>query len=57
MEHGRYSDTIVKVVTTQLQEDAADGKLRHFHAMPYGAGSIWGVTAGILRHLYERLYS
>jgi 8-oxo-dGTP pyrophosphatase MutT (NUDIX family) len=33
-----------------------DGKLRHFHAMPYGARNIWGVTAGILRNLYERLY-
>ena len=34
-----------------------DGKPRHFHAMPYGARNIWGATAGILRNLYERLYS
>lgn len=33
-----------------------DGQLRHFHAMPYGERNIWGVTAGILRNLYERLY-
>jgi hypothetical protein len=24
--------------------------------MPYGEWFIWGVTAGILRTLYERLY-
>jgi hypothetical protein len=24
--------------------------------MPYGERYIWGVTAGILRNLYERLY-
>ncbi len=53
VEHGRYSDTVVNVVTTQLQEGAADGKPRHFHAMPYGHGArnIWGVTAGISRNL------
>jgi hypothetical protein len=57
MEHGRYSDTIENVVTTQLQEGTADGKPWHFHAMLYGARNIWGVTAGILRNLDERLYS
>jgi len=34
-----------------------DGKMRQFYAMPYGERHIWGVTAGILRNLYERLYS
>jgi 8-oxo-dGTP pyrophosphatase MutT (NUDIX family) len=34
-----------------------EGKLRRFHAMPYGTRNIWGATAGILRNLYERLYS
>jgi hypothetical protein len=24
--------------------------------MPFGERYIWGVTAGILRNLYERLY-
>lgn len=33
------------------------GEIRHYHAMPYGGLDIWGVTAGILRKLYERLYS
>jgi 8-oxo-dGTP pyrophosphatase MutT (NUDIX family) len=32
------------------------GRLRRFHAMPYGDRYIWGATAGILRQLYERLY-
>jgi 8-oxo-dGTP pyrophosphatase MutT (NUDIX family) len=34
-----------------------DGKLRQFYAMPYGERYIWGITAGILRNLFERLYS
>lgn len=28
-----------------------------FYEMPYGGQRIWGVTAGIIRTLYERLYS
>jgi 8-oxo-dGTP pyrophosphatase MutT (NUDIX family) len=39
-----------------LHNKEIEGKMRHFHAMPYGARNIWGVTAGILRNLYERLY-
>ena len=33
------------------------GRLRHFYAMPWRERYIWGATAGILRDLYERLYS
>ncbi|WP_246731662.1 CoA pyrophosphatase [Methylocapsa sp. S129] len=33
------------------------GGLRHFYAMPWRERYIWGATAGILRNLYERLYS
>ena len=32
------------------------GVLRSYYAMPYGERYIWGVTAGIIRRLYERLY-
>ncbi|CUA84355.1 8-oxo-dGTP pyrophosphatase MutT and related house-cleaning NTP pyrophosphohydrolases, NUDIX family [Chelatococcus sambhunathii] len=32
------------------------GTLRHYYAMPFGERYIWGVTAGIIRNLYERLY-
>ncbi|MFZ2101450.1 MAG: CoA pyrophosphatase [Oricola sp.] len=30
--------------------------LRHYYEMPYGDWHIWGVTAGIIRVMYERLY-
>jgi 8-oxo-dGTP pyrophosphatase MutT (NUDIX family) len=29
---------------------------RKYYAMPFGDRYIWGVTAGILRNLYERIY-
>jgi 8-oxo-dGTP pyrophosphatase MutT (NUDIX family) len=32
------------------------GVTRRYYAMPFGKRYIWGVTAGILRNLYERLY-
>lgn len=33
------------------------GRERFYYAMPYQEHYIWGATAGILRNLYERLYS
>lgn len=33
-----------------------NGKRRYFFEMPYENRNIWGITAGILRILYERLY-
>jgi 8-oxo-dGTP pyrophosphatase MutT (NUDIX family) len=33
------------------------GISRRYYAMPYGERYIWGVTAGILRNLYERIYA
>ncbi|CAN7459573.1 CoA pyrophosphatase [Rhizobium sp. LjRoot98] len=33
------------------------GAERHFYSMPYGEQHIWGITAGIVRMLYERLYA
>ncbi|MBO9099067.1 MULTISPECIES: CoA pyrophosphatase [Rhizobium] len=33
------------------------GSERHFYRMPYGQWMIWGITAGIVRTLYERLYA
>jgi 8-oxo-dGTP pyrophosphatase MutT (NUDIX family) len=33
-----------------------NGITRQYYAMPYQDRYIWGVTAGILRNLYERLY-
>jgi 8-oxo-dGTP pyrophosphatase MutT (NUDIX family) len=34
-----------------------EGRERHFYLMPYEQRNIWGITAGILRTLYERLYA
>jgi 8-oxo-dGTP pyrophosphatase MutT (NUDIX family) len=41
----------------QRQSREWQGRLRHFYVMPYENRYIWGATAGILRNLYERLYS
>lgn len=32
------------------------GKVRHYYEMPHNGFRIWGVTAGIIRSIYERLY-
>ena len=32
------------------------GITRQYYAMPFGERYIWGVTAGIVRNLYERIY-
>jgi 8-oxo-dGTP pyrophosphatase MutT (NUDIX family) len=40
----------------ELRHIEIDGKVRHFHAIAFGTLTIWGITAGILRNLYERLY-
>lgn len=32
------------------------GIARDYYAMPFGERYIWGVTAGILRNMYERVY-
>jgi 8-oxo-dGTP pyrophosphatase MutT (NUDIX family) len=32
------------------------GVIRRYYAMPFRERYIWGVTAGILRNLYERIY-
>lgn len=40
----------------ELQSREWKGKLRRYYAMPYHQRYIWGVTAGIIRNLYETLY-
>lgn len=32
------------------------GAIRYFYEMPFGERYIWGVTAGIIRGLYERVF-
>lgn len=41
----------------QIREVIWRGRPRRFYAMPYKNHYIWGATAGILRRMYERLYS
>lgn len=41
----------------QRQSREWRGATRHFYAMPWESHYIWGVTAGILRNMYERLYA
>ncbi len=41
----------------QRQSREWNGAMRHFYAMPWESHYIWGVTAGILRNMYERLYA
>jgi 8-oxo-dGTP pyrophosphatase MutT (NUDIX family) len=33
------------------------GIAREYYAIPFGQRYIWGITAGILRNLYERIYA
>ncbi|MBX9619627.1 MAG: CoA pyrophosphatase [Hyphomicrobiales bacterium] len=33
------------------------GRDRHYYAMPFGERYIWGATAGMIRRLYQRLYT
>lgn len=40
----------------QLHSREWRGMMRTYYAMPFGDRYIWGVTAGILRNLYARLY-
>jgi 8-oxo-dGTP pyrophosphatase MutT (NUDIX family) len=41
-----------------MQRHARDwqGMTRHYYAIAFGERYIWGVTAGILRNLYDRIY-
>ena len=40
----------------QKQSRVWQGRQRYFYAMPFGERYIWGVTAGIIRSLYETVY-
>ncbi|WP_029029375.1 CoA pyrophosphatase [Salinarimonas rosea] len=39
----------------ELHVRAWNGRLRRYYAISHANRYVWGVTAGILRHLYERL--
>jgi 8-oxo-dGTP pyrophosphatase MutT (NUDIX family) len=40
----------------QLKSRDWKGIIRHYYEIPYQGRYIWGVTAGILRNMYERIY-
>lgn len=40
----------------EIHEREWKGRQRRYYAIPFGDRYIWGVTAGIIRNLYERLY-
>ena len=58
-------DAVFEVPLAFLMDDAnhargsrvISGRKRHYFEMPYEDWYIWGVTAGILRLMYERLYA
>ena len=43
---------------SKVQRHARDwqGMTRHYYAITFGERYIWGVTAGILRNLHDRIY-
>ena len=58
-------DAVFEVPLAFLMDEANHGRgrrvvaghMRNYFEMPYGDWYIWGVTAGIIRLMYERLYS
>ncbi len=46
---------LLDVANHQIHSREWKGAQRQYYAMPYGDRYIWGVTAGIIRRLYERL--
>jgi 8-oxo-dGTP pyrophosphatase MutT (NUDIX family) len=49
-------DFLMKPENHQRQSRDWRGIIRQYYAIPYEDRYIWGVTAGILRNLYERIY-
>ena len=50
-------DFLMDPANHRLAEREWLGKTRYFYAIEFGRRTIWGVTAGILRVLHERLYA
>lgn len=48
-------DFLMDPANHHLKSREWQGRLRHYYAMPYGERYIWGITAGIVRNLWERL--
>lgn len=49
-------DFLMNPINHQQNEALWGGKRRRYYEMPHNGHRIWGVTAGIIRNLYCRLY-
>lgn len=47
---------VMELANHQTHSREWQGMTRTFYAIPFGERYIWGVTAGIFRNLYERIY-
>lgn len=47
---------LMELTNHQRRSRDWEGMTRHYYAIPFGERDIWGVTAGILRNLHERIY-
>ncbi|MFM9976042.1 MAG: CoA pyrophosphatase [Beijerinckiaceae bacterium] len=63
LNHGEVADVfetplsfLMNPNNHQTHEREWKGEMRRYFAMPYGERYIWGVTAGILRMLWLKLY-
>jgi 8-oxo-dGTP pyrophosphatase MutT (NUDIX family) len=47
---------LMDIANMQRHSRDWQGMTRHYYAITFGERYIWGVTAGILRNLYDRIY-
>jgi 8-oxo-dGTP pyrophosphatase MutT (NUDIX family) len=47
---------VMDIANMQTHSRDWNGITRHFYAITFGQRYIWGVTAGIIRNLYERIW-
>jgi 8-oxo-dGTP pyrophosphatase MutT (NUDIX family) len=50
-------DFLMNAANHRLEEREWEGRRRRYYAIPHEGRYIWGATAGILRNLYEKLFS
>ena len=56
IEARKVFESPVDRVSRSIHERYWDGLTRHYYAITFGERYIWGVTAGILRNLHDRIY-
>jgi 8-oxo-dGTP pyrophosphatase MutT (NUDIX family) len=50
-------DFLMNAANHRLEDREWEGRRRRYYAIPHEGRYIWGATAGILRNLYEKLFS